>query len=198
MQTSRGLLVELNDGSLTSNQPAGSWKRLILARSPDNPGQILQFRATTDAATRRCTAPPPYNVVSPLLSTALTSNAPFLVATLPQPLGIFDNVIQLGDYPFVLSVNGTDTGPSLGNNTVLLFKLATDRSVKDWAADPQSWTDAEVFVNMGTATRLSGQIGQFIAEAKAMSDEAKRQGAYDYFANFLEAVEIPRGAACWF
>ena len=189
VQTSRGLLVELNDGSLTSNQPAGSWKRLILARSPDNPGQILQFRATTDAATRRCTAPPPYNVVSPLLSTALTSNAPFLVATLPQPLGIFDNVIQLGDYPFVLSVNGTDTGPSLGNNTVLLFKLATDRSVKDWAADPQSWTDAEVFVNMGTATRLSGQIGQFIAEAKAMSDEAKRQGAYDYFANFLEAVE---------
>lgn len=191
VQTSRGLLVELNNGSLTGDQPAGSWKRLILARSPDNPAQILQFLATTDAATRRCTAPPPYNVVSPLLSTALTSNAPFLVVTLPQPLGSFDNVIQLGDYPFVVNVNGTDAGPSLGNNTVLLFKLATDRSVKDWAADPQSWTDADVFVNAGTATRLSGQIGQFIAEAKAMSDEAKRQGAYDYFANFLEAVESP-------
>ena len=40
-------------------------------------------------------------------------------------------------------------------------------------------------------TPTTRKILQFIADAKTASEEAKAQGTYDYFANFLDTVESP-------
>jgi hypothetical protein len=189
-QTTRGLLVKLNDGS-SAKQPAGTWNSLLLARSPVRPDQWLRFDASEQPS---CCTPPrgPFNVVSPLLSTALLSSAAFLVVTKPEPLGQFQNKIQLGDFPFHIEVSGSEGGTQLQNNTVLIFKLSTGRSLAQLAGDVAAWTDSETFVGDGTQTEtISQQLQNYIQEAEEASKRAPESGGFDYFAGFLERVKSP-------
>ncbi|HYX22613.1 MAG TPA: hypothetical protein VFC23_00555, partial [Thermoanaerobaculia bacterium] len=190
VQTPQGLLVELNDGG-DPKRPAGTWKRLILARGPQDPDQLLSFDAGTQPS--GCTGSQgPYEVVSPLLSTALLSGAPFVVVTRPEPLGRFQSAVRLGEFPFRIDVSGASQGATLGTNTVLVFKLAAGRSFKELAAAPSAWTDAATFVgDAGQVQRISTQIQSYIADAQKLSDEARKAGAFDYFAGFLRRVKSP-------
>jgi len=45
VQTASGLIVALNDGEMNSDHPAGSYRELLLARSPENHDQWLRFKA---------------------------------------------------------------------------------------------------------------------------------------------------------
>ena len=190
VQTARGMLVGLNDGS-SPKRPAGTWGSLVLARGPQDPDEYLRF----DAATQPSGCPAgqgPYEVVSPLLSVAVMASAPFVVVTRPEPLGSFQNRMRLGEFPFRLDVSGSATGGELGTNVVLVFKLAPGRSFADLAADVGAWTDSATFVgDAAQVERISTQVQAFIAEARRESEEARKTGAFDYFAGFLARVDAP-------
>ena len=190
VQTANGLLVELNDGG-DPKRPAGTWASLVLARGPVIPDQWLRFLASTQPSG----CPPgqgPYEVVSPFLSTALTASAPFLVVTLPEPLGRYEKLMRLGEFTFRMDVAGGGTDAGLGTNSALVWKLDPRRSFADLAADVGAWTDSATFVgDAQQVAKISAQIQQFIAEARAASEEARQTGAFDYFRGFLERVDSP-------
>ncbi|WP_066720608.1 hypothetical protein [Sphingomonas pituitosa] len=195
VRTPQGMLVGLNDGDLGGPQPAGTWKSLLLARSPQTPQQLLQFRAATSPS--GCSAgSDPYLVVSPYLSTALMEPAAVLFVARPDLLGTFDNQIQLGEFPIRIAVaNGDDSDDPLnplGTNCVLLFKFATGRSVADLATDPSGWGSVEFLTGDAAAvTRISSQVHAYIEQARTESAAAQKAEAYDYFADFLARVDDP-------
>jgi hypothetical protein len=195
VRTPQGLLVGLNDGPLSGPQPSGTWQSLLLARSPQDPGQLLQFTAAT--APSGCqVGTGPYSVVSPYLSTALMDPAAVLFIAQPDYLGCFDNEIQLGEFPIQIAVandfDKEDEYDPLGTNCVLLFKFAIDRSVEELAADPSSWGSVGFMTGDGAAAaRISTQVSAYIQQAKDESAAAKKAGAYDYFADFLARVTEP-------
>ncbi len=191
VRTRQGLVVSLNDGPLDGDHPAGTWKELLLARSPQNPAQLLCFRAgTTPSACPLGTGP--YNVVSPYLSTALMDPAAVLFVADPTYLGAFDNKIQLGEFPIAINVAAADHGPDLNTNCVLIFKYATGCSLAELARSPATWASANYLVgDSAVIARISSQIDTYIAEAKAASAASRAAGDYDYFADFLARVEDP-------
>jgi len=151
-------LIELNDGDADSDHPAGTWKRLLLAKSPEDPSQFLQFTAGTSPS--GCEAPQsPFNVVSPLLSTTLMHDSLFLVVpqsrpSQPDPLGTFDSKIQLGEYTYEIfgefPAGVVPDDNQLGSNAVLIFAslsflgLGPEPSAPEWgrmAADGIDYFD---------------------------------------------------------
>ncbi|HEU0097437.1 MAG TPA: hypothetical protein VFQ67_01555 [Allosphingosinicella sp.] len=194
VRTPQGLLVELNDGDLTSSNPAGTWQTLLLARSPQKPEQLLQFGAGRSPS--GCPGgTEPYNVVSPYLSTALMDPAAVLFIAQPTYLGAFDNLIQLGEFPIRIEVandsQGDDRDP-LGTNCVLIFKFDPGRSVAELAADPSSWGSVGFMTgDPRQAALISNQVAAYIEQAKGESGAAQKAGGYDYFADFLARVTDP-------
>jgi len=155
VRTATGLLVELNDGTETPPHP-GTWKRLIIAKSPVN-GKILSFDSSD------VIDPAKPNVVSPYLSNAILQGAPFLVigkkgseplASGRTPLGGFNSELQLGEFTFRIDVG--DQPPAPNSNTpvpgaIVIFKYSSHASVLDLYQQNVKWTDPETFVGDATA-----------------------------------------------
>ncbi|MBV9929065.1 MAG: hypothetical protein JOZ96_28905 [Acidobacteria bacterium] len=150
VRTGTGLLVELNDGTETPPHP-GTWKRLMLAKSPVNDDQLLSFDASD------VTDPAQPKVVSPYLSNALLQGAPFVVigkkggeqmAGGRTPLGGFTNELQLGEFTFKVDVGDQPPAPdgSPVPGAIIIFKYSSHASVLELYEQAVKWTYPETFV----------------------------------------------------
>jgi hypothetical protein len=133
--TPQGLLVELFSGTSSGQPPEGSWRRLILAQSPDDAGSSPSYLAFEgDAST---------SVVSPVLATALMQNQGFLVVSDAAALGNFGNVIAVGGFRFRFEVGQGSPGVT---GTILVFKFNTQYTLQELVAQPGLWVNVETFV----------------------------------------------------
>jgi hypothetical protein len=200
VQTPSGLIAGLNDGELNTDHPAGTYRDLLLARSPEfresppdppgkNLGEWLRFKAGSTVL-NECNGRGPFQVVSPFLSMAMMEAAPFIVISSKDNIGGFDNEIKLGEYTFQIDVSGTYAKEDgLGSNCVLVFKQAAGRSFWDLAQDVGSWSDGNVFVgDAATAARLSLQITAWMKDAEAKSKVAE---SAPYFVDLVTRLKDP-------
>lgn len=189
-----GLLVELNDGnSPPENTPAGTIKRLLLAKSPVN-DTLLQFTAAPSPYCGKDESTP--TVVSPKLSTALMHNSVFLVASNANlgNIGPFDNEIELGEFTYQVDLTGEIINPKAEEEdqvmTVMMFKFSTSQTAEQLASDTNNWTDAADFVGDDAAvTQVQNQIAQSIAKAKEEIDKGGDSAVYfqDFYTKMTDA-----------
>ncbi len=192
-----GLLAELNDGTTPENTPAGTLKRILLAKSPVNEDQFMQFTA---GAPTQCTAPKPQpTVVSPVLSTSLMHNSVFLVANqnvkdIKRNLGNFDNKLQLGEFTYEINLSGEylDTKSAAGDKlaTVMIFKFSTTQTVADLAKNTNAWTNKDDFIGGLSVDDVAKQITNSITDAQNRVDNDPN--AKLYFQDFLNKVNDPK------
>lgn len=138
------------------------WNSVLLARNNED-GSKLEF---TD--------------LQPELREALQSNQLFLVASLAEPLGSFAHDITIAEWPFKINVGENGEGGDYRN--VLVFKFGQG-TIKDLAADPKSWTQANVF-NEDPAL-MSLFLQNYIANAATSAEENYR------FKKFVDIVSNP-------
>lgn len=119
--TPQGLIVRLN--------PAGTWNRVLLAKSPDadHADNYLEL------------APPPQtDLINPSLSNVLLRNQLFLVVTNAAALGTFADELFLCGFNFRLDVDVEET--------ILIFKYNTSASLKDLVSQTSLWAESATFV----------------------------------------------------
>lgn len=130
--TPQGLVANLNT--------AGEWESIVLAKSPDDPTELVQFLGAFPS--------PP--VVAPDLSSALMQNQLFMVAATPANLGQFDSNLSIGGFHAKMNLGLTDT--------VLVFKYNTSLSLAALAASPALWASPSVFVGNDQAVSAAQQV----------------------------------------
>ena len=158
--TPQGLLVQLN---LNGNgNTAGTWNTVFLARSPDEPSKYLSFE-------------PPANsgVISIDLSNALVQNQLFMVVSNPTGLGQFNNELSLCRFNFLLDVSVEDT--------ILIFKFNTSKSLKELIAQPTLWAESDTFVG-GSPSDIEATQNTILSYIQTAEDDATASGnPFGYF-----------------
>jgi len=164
VRTPNGMLVGLNDGK-ASTAPAGTWKELLLAKSPINNTQFLSIGIHDTLCN------PAYEVVNPQLSNAIMDNAPFIVITkggwsTHQGASTFKNEIKMGEFTFQLDVdrNKNVTNPN-DPYTIIIFKLTKGQSVLELSQLTNRWTNSDYFVGAADIGKVSAQIAKCINDA---------------------------------
>jgi hypothetical protein len=171
-RTPLGFVAELNQSG-ENGAPAGSWKTLQLAQSPQHPDRYLQLTANANG------------VVNPTFSNAVLSDNLFMVATDPElmwPSGNRDrdNEIQLGDFTFKVNVGPLDESTDADHpKALVIFKFMPDVSTVDLINQADRWTS---FLGGGDVAGVQKQINGYI---KAAEDGG------DLFADFLGLVNDP-------
>lgn len=171
-RTPLGFVAELNQSG-ENGAPAGSWKTLRLAQSPQNPDQYLQLTANANG------------VVNPTFSNAVLSDNLFMVVTDPElmwPSGnaVRDNEIQLGDFTFKVDVGPLDESTDADHpKALVIFKFMPGVSTADLVNQTDRWTS---FLAGGDAAKVREQINGYIEAA---------EGGGDLFADFLRLVNDP-------
>jgi hypothetical protein len=144
--TPQGLIVTLD--------PAGEWLSVLLAMSPDESSELLQFRGLTGS---------PGSVVSTDLSSVLMQNQLSLVVSDPAKLGTFDNNLHMGGFHFQFIVGPEDT--------ILVFKYNTSKSLVDMVNDSSMWVASETFVGDSDAiTVIQNKLRDAICVAHHEAD----------------------------
>jgi hypothetical protein len=171
-RTPLGFIAELNKSG-ENGAPAGSWKTLRLAQSPQNPDQYLQLTANANG------------VVNPTFSNAVLSDNLFMVVTDPELLWpsankVRDNEIQLGDFTFKVDVGpfNESTDPD-HPKALIIFKFMPDVSTVDLINQTDRWTS---FLGGGDVAGVQAQINGYI-------EAAESGGAL--FSDFLRLVNDP-------
>jgi hypothetical protein len=186
-KTPEGLLVQLNK----SPNP-GTINTLFLAKSPND--------APIAGAAQLAFQGAGSDVVSPALSNALMNDKLFMVVTNyddqqtpPQPipnnpLGTFDNEIQMGEWTFRLDVGYTTDQEALPR-TILIFKFTTALSVVDLVANAAYWQEWQTFIGNDPAmiTNIQSQLNEYLCIANPSSPNYGGQ----YFADFWSKVSCP-------
>ncbi|GGX64097.1 hypothetical protein GCM10007385_36640 [Tateyamaria omphalii] len=163
-RTPLGLLAELNpvDGG---TPPAGTIKNLILARSPQNPDQLLQLTSDEDSN----------GVVNPTFSNTVLNDSLFLVATDQAAFEPFpDKDIKLGDFTFDVQMGNAD------NQAVSIFKFVPGVTARELIEDDNTWT---TLIQDG-ATKSDVQA-RLLAYVKAADDGG------DLFDAFRKTIDDP-------
>ncbi len=156
--TPQGLIVSLN--------AAGEWVSVDLALSPDDPAEILQFGGGTDS---------PNSVVSPDLSSVLMQNQLSLVVSDPVRLGRFSNQLHMGGFNFQFIVGREET--------ILVFKYNTSKSLVEMVNNPSMWAASEVFI--GDLDAITATQGKLLSAIQVAQDGAGAPGnPFGYFNSF--------------
>ena len=114
------------------------------------------------------------------LRAALQSNQLFLVASLAEPLGNFQNHITIAGWPFDINVGQGGQGGDYRN--VLIFKFGRG-AIKDLVTNPQAWTSASVFNQ--DPELMSLFLQNYILSAETSAEENYR------FKSFVNLVSNP-------
>lgn len=138
------------------------WKSVLLANNPED-GSKLEF-----------------SDLGPELREALQSNQLFMVASLAEPLGEFAHDITIAGWPFKINLGEGGEGGDYRN--VLIFKFGRG-AIKDLAADPKSWTGANVFNE--DPSLMSLFLQNYIANAETSAQDNYR------FKKFVDLVANP-------
>jgi hypothetical protein len=120
-RTPLGLLAELNSVS-GGSPPSGTIKRILLARSPQIPGQLLALNADLNN-----------KVVNPQFTNTVLNDNLFLVATDAKALDPFSNEIKLGDFTFEIKLGDGDS------QSIALFKFVPGVSARSLIGDSNAW-----------------------------------------------------------
>jgi hypothetical protein len=190
-KTPEGLLLELND----SPHP-GTINTLFLAKSPNN-------APIAGAAQLAFQGVSPSTVVSPALSNALMNDKLFMVVTnyedqntppnpIPNnPLGTFDNEIQMGEWTFRLDVGYTEDQTKLPR-TILIFKFTTALSVVDLVANAAYWQEWQTFIsNDSNAPAMIKIIQSQLNEYLCVANPSSPNYGGQYFEDFWSKVSCP-------
>jgi hypothetical protein len=158
--TPQGLLVRLN--------PAGTWNRVLLAKSPDtdHPENYLEFGP-----------PPQTDLINPSLSNVLLRNQLFLVVTNPAALGTFAQELFLCGFNFRLDVDVEET--------ILIFKYNTSASLRDLVSQTSLWAESETFVG-GSPSDVEAAQSAILDYINYAEDESGASGnPFGYFNNTI-------------
>jgi hypothetical protein len=156
----QGLLIDLADD--------GSWQRITLARG-NGP---LENNALVFARTGGSPLP------ATDLSSVLTRDQLFLVATRPDPTWTFQDRIALGGFEFNLPLTASGLQP------ILIFKYDNRRTLRDLALDVTAWAEAETYV--GDVKEVRQELEQAFIFAAQFSASGS-----DPFIHFNEIVDDP-------
>lgn len=121
--TPQGYLVELNESNHFSTIT------LALGTGENITPNALRFIGTG-----------PQKLVSPEVSTLLTRDNLFLVATTIPQNWHFQNAISIAGFNFTIDLDGSDS------SAILIIKLDKRRSLYDMALDDTSWTEGGKYV----------------------------------------------------
>lgn len=149
--TPQGLLATIN---------GFNWSSVLLAQNLVS-GRKLEFTGTPAIA-------------SPVQQ-ALQSNQLFMVISSPEQLGAFSNEIDIEGWPFTINPQGS--GKDYSN--IFIFKFCSG-SLKDRAADTQTWTNPDTFNN--EPSEVAQWLTNYINDA---TDRAKSDSR---FQNFVDIV----------
>ncbi len=156
----QGLLIDLADN--------GTWQKITLARGNGPLENNALFFARTGGSPLPATD----------LSSVLTRDQLFLVATKPDPVWIFQNKIALGGFEFNLPLTASGVQP------ILIFKYNNRSTLRDLALDVTAWAEAEAYVDDAEAVRQElEQAFNFAAQFSA--------SGVDPFIHFNEIVDDP-------
>ncbi|HEY0024925.1 MAG TPA: hypothetical protein VGB24_18570 [Longimicrobium sp.] len=162
--TPQGLLVELN--------PDGSWHRLLLARGPVDPSQLLAFGPAAGS---------PEGVLDDRLTNALSQNGLFLVISSPAHVGDFGvaDQVDIGGFNLLLD---------LDEGAILVFKFNPCSSLADLVANASLWTATDDFVGTPAAVAaVQAQLQESLrvagvgGGAPASPDTGDTGGPFAYF-----------------
>lgn len=165
-KTPLGLLAELNKVT-TGEPPAGSIQRIILALSPQIPGQTLSLEPNTASSAYG------KGVVNPTFSNTTLNDNLFLVATDPVAFEPLANQIKLGDFTFEVDL-GNDA-----NEAISVFKFLPGVTTRALINDTNAWTSL-----IGQAT--TSQVQVRLQELLKIADEGG-----DLFASFRQMIDNP-------
>ncbi|MGY9045681.1 MAG: hypothetical protein ACKVKF_01055 [Rhodobacterales bacterium] len=86
--------------------------------------------------------------VAPAVSTLLTRENLFLVASKVDPAWNFQNRIEVAGFEFAVALDGVCGGIETGSRpSILIIKLDPVRTLREMALDPTSWTDGGAYVD---------------------------------------------------
>lgn len=162
-RTPLGLLAELNKIS-GGTPPAGTIKRILLARSPQNAEQFLALDAGTNG------------VVNPSFANIVLDDNLFLVATDQSALDPFANVIQLGDFTFEAKLGDSD------DKAIAVFKFVPGVSARELIGDTDAWS---MLIGTESPEKIE-LIQKRLEDYLAMADAGG-----DLFAAFRQMIDDP-------
>jgi hypothetical protein len=180
--TPQGLLVVLNDGKTKTGNaigPAGTWRQVLLGRSGSR-----YLAVNADPAT---------GTVDPDLASALLREQLFLVVSdwsrfpLDRTPPAVDRTLTVADFEVEFV---PDTGAQDRAATIMVFKYATARPLRDLVDSPDAWAASEYFV--GDATAVANAREALRAAIKVADETAGHPG--DPFVYFRETVA---GSPAW-
>lgn len=152
-RTPMGFIAELNDSGGAA--PAGTWKTLQLAQSPQNPAQFLELTANADG------------VVNPRFSNAVLRDNLFMVVTDPSllwPAGSSGNEVQLGDFTFQVNIGPYDATKDQDQpRAMAIFKMVSGVSFVDMVTAPDRWTS--FFGGQDDAAKVQATIQGYLKQA---------------------------------
>lgn len=142
-RTPLGLLAQLNKVS-GGAPPSGTVKRILLARSPQKPDQLLALDAGTNG------------VVNPRFTNTVLNDNLFLVATDANALEPFANQIKLGDFTFRIDLGNKPTA------AIALFKFVPGVSARTLIDDSDAW---DTLIGDGSPQEIQNRLKGFLRTA---------------------------------
>lgn len=178
--TPQGLVVTLNDDASATPKDAsaeaadapraGTWKELVFGRCGD---QQLAFRSDDNGC------------VKPELVQALMQEDLFLVLNRWDAFTHMDCDVEVADFHFRLRPLDES---ERADETILVFKYSTERSLADLVGEPSCWSDPLSFVARGSSGKPRIDQAQQVLNRAYDVAERTRGNPNDPFVFFREQV----------